>query len=346
MQPCSGELIELLVLSSFIWICFICLFHLGELKRRVDNDDKHTCTICGERPQGIYQISREELASNARGLLGDGNSDLRKNTDSFVGAVTMKQPALHQFGCTLAVHVCTLSADLGCASCRRTCHTNCDSPLCEFSPCCICASFSLVTHENSTLCIEAQTDNVGCHACGRFHCSSLALHCHANCIRNKHVCGSDDNRGCSSCGHLCHDSNSDVRCPYFQRSRHALDWETNEQQSRDTQPGTGGAVPHFSQVVWRFNTTRRRSAIVEVDGVSYYVGHGDPGRATENESNNCLIDSLRQCIGIHVDRRRVRADLLQEFSAAIGRARVTQGSFLDFESHWRAILQSISRHNT
>ena len=114
----------------------------------------------------------------------------------------------------------------------------------------------------------------------------------------------------------------------------------------DTQPGTGGAVPHFSQVVWRFNgTTRRRTPIVDVDGVSYYVGHGDPGRAKDDEYNNCLIDSLRQCIGIHVDRRKVRADLEEDFSAAVGRARVTNASFLDVESHLRAIVQSIFKHH-
>ena len=75
-------------------------------------------------------------------------------------------------------------------------------------------------------------------------------------------------------------------------------------------------------------------------------GHGDPGRAHEDEYDNCLIDSLRQCVGIVADRKLVRDDLMQEFHTAVGRAQVTQTSFLDVESHWRAILQSLFKHNT
>ena len=83
-----------------------------------------------------------------------------------------------------------------------------------------------------------------------------------------------------------------------------------------------------------------------MDGVSNYIGHGDPGRAHEGENNNCLIDSLRQCTGLMVDRKLVRDDLVSQFHTAAGRAAVTQTSFLDVESHWRAILQSLFLHNT
>ena len=219
---------------------------------------------------------------------------------------------------------------------------------CDCTPCGICASFSLTTHENSTLCVQAQTDNVGCHACGRFECFSMAPDCHAKCTRSKHVCGSSSAMGCNSCGHLCHESNTDMRCPYFQRCRLELAWDATDQQLMDTKPGTGGAVPHMSQVVWRFSVEKAQGGRprVDVDGVTYSVGHGDPGRAHEGEYNNCLIDSMRQCIGIHVDRRKVRADLVQVFGSAPGRADVTHSSFLDVESHWRSILESIFRHNT
>ena len=33
---------------------------------------------------------------------------------------------------------------------------------------------------------------------------------------------------------------------------------------------------------------------LDIEGIHYYVGYGDPGRAEDGEYNNCLIDSLRQ----------------------------------------------------
>ena len=86
--------------------------------------------------------------------------------------------------------------------------------------------------------------------------------------------------------------------------------------------------------------------MVTVDDVSYERGRGDPGQGHKSEYNNCLIDSLRQCLGIDVDRKKVRADLERTYRDAIGREQVTHTSYLDIESHWRAILQSIFKHNT
>ena len=83
-----------------------------------------------------------------------------------------------------------------------------------------------------------------------------------------------------------------------------------------------------------------------MDGVSYYKGYGDPGRAHEGEHNNCLIDSLRQYVGIVADRKLVRNELVQQYHTAVGRARVTHTSFLDVETHWRAILHCLFKHNT
>lgn len=363
-----------LVLATYVWICFVCLFRTGMLKSRVENDGKRLCAVCGECPQGIYQIHREELfAAQATGSIkqtrGIPQSNKPKEDSLTVTPIDSAahvcqpcgQPAEEQRSgtplqlrqvqqpcrCTAKQHLCDEDRVLGCASCHRTCHTNCDSDLCEYTPCGICSSLSLVTHENSNLCIQAQTDNIGCHACGRFNCCSTSPTCHAKCSRHKHLCGSDSATGCANCGHLCHDNNNDVRCPFYQRAAGQLYWRANEQQLLDTLPGTGGAVPHFSQVVWRFNgVTRSNRHIVEVDGVLYYMGHGDPGRAREGEHNNCLIDSLRQCIGITADRKLVRDDLENEFRNAAGRALVTQTSFLDVESHWRAILRSLFLHNT
>ena len=42
----------------------------------------------------------------------------------------------------------------------------------------------------------------------------------------------------------------------------------------------------------------------------------------------------------------MRRDLQRDFCNAAGRARVTYASFLDIDSHWRAILRSLFRHRT
>ena len=78
----------------------------------------------------------------------------------------------------------------------------------------------------------------------------------------------------------------------------------------------------------------------------YYVGHGDPGSTAEGEFNNCLIDSLRQCIGVPCSRPAVRNDLIVRHQFDVGRARVTHDSYLDVGEHWTSILSSIFRHHT
>ena len=42
----------------------------------------------------------------------------------------------------------------------------------------------------------------------------------------------------------------------------------------------------------------------------------------------------------------MRRDLLAQYSDAVGRARVTTNSYLDVQSHWAAIVQSLFCHNT
>ena len=79
--------------------------------------------------------------------------------------------------------------------------------------------------------------------------------------------------------------------------------------------------------------------------MAYYVGHGDPGQPSQGEYHNCLIDSLRQCVDIHSDRRAVRADLMTQCAQAVDRAKVTLTSYLDVELHWQSILQSLFKHN-
>ena len=53
--------------------------------------------------------------------------------------------------------------------------------------------------------------------------------------------------------------------------------------------------------------------------------------------NNCLIDSLRQCLQLTCDRVAVRNDLIRDFGQAAGRAEVTIQSYLDADSHWQAM---------
>ena len=248
--------------------------------------------------------------------------------------------------CSSQHHVCRLDPQTGCGSCQRTCHRNCDSVLCSFEPCCYCTSMRLVTHENSELCIEAQRDRFGCHACGRAGCWSSAAKCYAKCNRKRHVCSSLRTGGCTSCGHVCHVNNSDVRCTYFSRRRGDITWQANAQALLDTLHGSRVDVPHVSQVTWRFDgQTELGSDKIILDGVPYVEGFGNPGRRDDGEQNNCLIDSLRQCLSIECDRGAVRHDLVSEFAGSIGRACVTEDSYLDVEEHGPAILRSLFRHS-
>jgi hypothetical protein len=107
----------------------------------------------------------------------------------------------------------------------------------------------------------------------------------------------------------------------------------------DTQAGTGGMLPHISQVNWNFIDGASR---VIADGIAYRIGRGDP----DGERNNCLIDSIRQCLGLQVDCRKVRSDLQCMYAAAQGRRKVTETSYLDITEHWEAILESLFKHNT
>ena len=67
---------------------------------------------------------------------------------------------------------------------------------------------------------------------------------------------------------------------------------------------------------------------------------------SEGELSNCLIDSLRQCLGLECERTLVRKDLQDLYKFHTGRARVTFDSYLDVQEHWQDILRSIFRHNT
>ena len=249
--------------------------------------------------------------------------------------------------CKRCSHVCTVNEEHGCSACGHTCHEDCGSDLCAVEPCAFCLSANILTPVASILCVTSQR-RAGCHACNRLDCDASASGCHAKCTALNHVCGPSAPDGCDSCGRVCHRDNLDARCLFYARARHQLDWEANTEQLMDTQSGTGGALPHISQVAWHFLPQMAGAPrSVAVDGATYRVGVGDPGRATDGTcENNCLIDSLRQCLGLVADCKLVRRDLVTQYANASGRARVTTSSYLDVESHWQAILRSLFLHNT
>ena len=210
-------------------------------------------------------------------------------------------------------------------------HANCSDALCAYEICGYCYSTSLITHENSRVCVEAQKYNIGCHSCGRQNCFNASPTCHARCTASHHVCGPSVPGGCDNCGRLCHLNNSDPRCAYFQRSRGQLEWRAAPADLMDTVAGTGGTVPHHTQIKWNFNNaTVRGRRTITVEGRQYYVGRGNPGSAANGEYNNCLIDSLRQCVGIQCSRTQVREDLMDIHGTHAGRAKVTLRSFFGY----------------
>lgn len=191
--------------------------------------------------------------------------------------------------------------------------------------------------------------NLGCHACGRVGCWTGSTTCFAKCSRVRHVCTSvTDGSGCTSCDKPCHATNVDPLCTFFRRARGCVAWSTNAQQLLDTDAGTQGSVPHMSQVPWTFTNTSGTQVLV--DGVAYRKGYGFPGDSDNEEFNNCLIDSLRQCLrDLQCDRKLVRRDLQDEFGCINGqdhRRQVTHSSYLDVECHWQAILRSFERHSS
>ena len=193
-------------------------------------------------------------------------------------------PAESALTCTASLHVCMLDRHAGCAACGQTCHSNCDDDRCAFEVCNFCQHEGLTVHENADLCIEAQTNTLGCHSCGRVGCWSSSLACHTKCTRDVHVCGPsvndpNDPRGCTSCKRLCHVNNKDVRCHYFQRDAGQLTWVATQQQLLDTDGAMRDLVTHVdgAQITWHVKPYKlqERYDQVSVDGQTFYVGHGD-----------------------------------------------------------------------
>ena len=91
--------------------------------------------------------------------------------------------------CTSDYHICNVDWNNGCTACGRTCHTDCESILCEFEPCGLCLSNNVATPENSTVCIEMQRYRT-CHACGIVNCwqtSDMCVFSLQNVIDHDHT---------------------------------------------------------------------------------------------------------------------------------------------------------------
>ena len=98
---------------------------------------------------------------------------------------------------------------------------------------------------------------------------------------------------------------------------------------------------HRAQIDWRFTDSCRQFLLL--DGVEYRVAQGSP------LGNNCLIDSLRQCLdNLECDPRVVRKDLLDRFGgfAANHDAYVGPGNYLVAEEHWQSIVQCLFARNS
>ena len=99
---------------------------------------------------------------------------------------------------------------------------------------------------------------------------------------------------------------------------------------------------HIHQQSWRKDgKTSDGADKLVVNGKSYVVRYGDPGGC-----NNCLIDSLRQCLYIQSDNRAVRKDLQAQFALAPGAAKVTAHSYLEVHRHATSIVQGLFKYNS
>ena len=296
------------------------------------------------------EVNRAKEALDKRSVKDDERSPALSVADSVERSLSKVLPGR----CSANDHICGPPDFVrGCKRCGYMCHADCLDELCQYDACGYCLSFDscpIPTHANSERCTYNQSTVIGCHACRRIGCWMSSWCCHAKCTRLRHVCEKrkPGMEGCDSCDKVCHLNNKDPRCSFYLRDRSQLTWSATAEQMLDTQAGTAGRVPHMFQIPWHFTNEAKDELLV--DGCVYKKGYGFPGDPTLGEYNNCLIDSLRQCLSyMACDRQKVRADLVEEFGkvpSADFRRRVTCDSYLDIDCHWQAILRSLFRHNS
>ena len=125
---------------------------------------------------------------------------------------------------------------------------------------------------------------------------------------------------CAACDQLGHDAAS---CPFFAG------------RAREAHPDAalGDTVPHMFQM-----DVRRDGAFFWVDGRKYRRGYAS-GR-----DNNCLIDTLRQKLGLICNVEWVRSQLQLRF-AEPGLAQVTADNFLTLDLHWESVVDLLFQNS-
>ena len=121
---------------------------------------------------------------------------------------------------------------------------------------------------------------------------------------------------CIKCGRAgCTPESS--QCPYHGRER-------------DSHPdaGWGDNVPHISELDWH-----TEGSDIRIEGALFVRG-----KATTVQ-NNCLIDSLRQTLGVVANEKWVRSRLQVQFPH--GPECVTSSNFLTLEYHWHAVVNAL-----
>ena len=253
--------------------------------------------------------------------------------------------------CSAELHVCLEDPQRGCSSCRKTCHSTCDSLLCSFTPCEYCLSHGVVTHASSHRCIQVQISS-GCHTCRRLGCWSTASCC---CTRHRHVCAEDERFGCPACNKVCHQSTADPLCPFWGRKRGDLNWAVSGQDSQDArmfQQELHGRLRHRTEFHWdRVGRDGSNNRVVRIDGSYFSLGQAS------GESCNCFIHSLRQSLNVDVNVSAIRQALMLEFPTTCGALcsalgencsrtclKVYSNSYLCTD-HWQSVVRLLGVHS-
>ena len=124
-------------------------------------------------------------------------------------------------------------------------------------------------------------------------------------------------RECTKCGRAGCNPNSPL-CSYFGRER-----------LQHPDAGWGDNVPHMRELRWE-----RQGQHICIEGELFAKG-----KAT-GQGNNCLIDTLRQTLGLEVDVRFVRRRLQSQFHRP-GADVVLENNFLDLAYHWSAVINAL-----
>ena len=114
-----------------------------------------------------------------------------------------------------------------------------------------------------------------------------------------------------------------------------------------------GQLPHRTELRWQLLgiDPRSQARIVSIVGQNYLLGHASGAGC------NCLVDSLRQCLGMVVDVGAIRRDLREEFPTACGAGCAWRGGSCErgcmkvydmnylTTDHWEAVIRLSGRHS-